>query len=90
QADDSPQGYATSLRPFSIAQGWPAAPIRVSNRYGNHAIWPGDTFGLSVLPPSHGPQAPVRVALSWGSAVDGSPDSEIYTTVASLPAQLWA
>lgn len=90
QADDSPEGYATSLRPFSIAYGWLAPAIRVSNRYGNDAIWPGDTFGLSVLPTSHRSRAPVRVALSWGSAVGGSPHSEIYSAVVSLPARVSA
>jgi hypothetical protein len=87
QADNSPQGYATYLRPFSITRGWLAPAIQVSNQYGNDLIWPGDTFGLSILRAPIGPLAPVRVALSWGSAVGNSPDSEIYAAVASLPAQ---
>ena len=45
------------------------------------SVWPGDTFGLSVLPGRNGHGAPERVALSWGSAVGGSQDSEIYATV---------
>ena len=82
QADNSPQGYATYLRPFSIKRGWLAPVTQVSSQYGNPAIWPGDTFGISVLPGWNGPGAPEHVALSWGSAVAGSQNSEIYTTVA--------
>jgi hypothetical protein len=82
QADNSPQGYATYLRPFSIKHGWLAPVTQVSSEYGAPAIWPGDTFGLSVLPGRNGPGAPEHVALSWGSAVGGSQNSEIYTTVA--------
>jgi len=81
QSDNSPQGYATYLRPFSIRNGWLAPVARVSTEYGNPAIWPGDTFGISVLPGRHGAGAPERVALSWGSAVGGSQNSEIYATV---------
>jgi BNR/Asp-box repeat protein len=81
QADNSPQGYATYLRPFSIKKGWLAPITRVSRQYGNPAIWPGDTFGISVLKRWNGPGAPEHVALSWGSAVGGSPNSEIHATV---------
>ncbi len=81
QADNSPQGYATYLRPFSIKDGWLAPVTQVSSRYGDPAIWPGDTFGISVLPDWNGPGAPEHVALSWGSAVGGSQNSEIYATV---------
>ena len=45
--------------------------IRVSGRvYGNKAVWPGDTFGISVEPPLRsGPLAGrSRVVVSWGSA----------------------
>lgn len=83
QADNSPQGYATYLRPFSIGAGWLGPVTRVSTQYGNTAIWPGDTFGLSVLPGALSPLGPERVSLSWGSAVGGSQDSEIYAAVAS-------
>src|SRR5215469_15847932 len=83
QADNSPQGYATYLRPFSIKNGWLAPITQVSTQFGNPAIWPGDTFGISVLPDSNDPEAPERVALSWGSAVGGSQNSEIYSTVVS-------
>jgi hypothetical protein len=81
QADNSPHGYATYLRPFSIRHGWLAPVKRVSTQYGNPAIWPGDTFGISVLPGWHGAGAREHVALSWGSAVGGSKNSEIYATV---------
>ena len=81
QADNSPKGYATFLRPFSIRHGWLGPVTRVSSGYGNRAIWPGDTFGVSVLPGWNGVGASGRVALSWGSAVGGSKNSEIYATV---------
>jgi BNR/Asp-box repeat protein len=81
QSDSSPQGYATYLRPFSIRDGWLAPVKRVSSQYGNPAIWPGDTFGISVLPGRHGPGAPEHAVLSWGSAVGGSKNSEIYAAV---------
>ena len=77
---DASGGYATFLRPFSITSG--LGPVtQVSNDSGNDAIWPGDTFGISLLTPGNGPGLGEHVALSWGSAVGGSPDSEIYTTV---------
>jgi hypothetical protein len=83
QSDNSPRGYATYLRPFSIRHGWLTPVTKVSRQYGNRAIWPGDTFGISVL--SGGPArrgGPGQVALSWGSAVGGSKDSEIYAALA--------
>jgi hypothetical protein len=82
QTDNSPQGYATYLRPFSIKHGWLAPVTQVSSEYGNPKIWPGDTFGISVLPGRNGHGAPEHVALSWGSAVGGSQNSEIYATIA--------
>jgi hypothetical protein len=72
-ADNSPKGYALYLRPFSINHGWLAPITQVSSQYGNPAIWPGDTFGISVLKGGN-------VTLSWGSAVGGSQNSEIYAT----------
>jgi hypothetical protein len=81
QADNSPRGYATYLRPFSIRRGWLAPVRRVSTEYGNPKIWPGDTFGISALQGRKGPGAPEHVVLSWGSAVGGSQNSEIYATV---------
>jgi hypothetical protein len=80
-ANNSPQGYALYLRPFSIKNGWLAPVTQVSSQYGDPTIWPGDTFGISVLPQRDDPDAPQQVALSWGSAVGGSQNSEIYTTV---------
>jgi hypothetical protein len=80
-ADNSPHGYATYLRPFSIRHGWLAPVAQISPKYGNRSIWPGDTFGISVLPGQHRAGAWGPVALSWGSAVGGSKNSEIYATV---------
>jgi hypothetical protein len=74
------QGYATYLRPFSIRKGWLGPTLRVSRRYGRAGIWPGDTFGITVLP---GPGT--HLALTWGSAVGSSPNSEIYASNVTLP-----
>ena len=81
QADNSPQGYATYLRPFSISHGWLAPVEQVSTQYGDPTLWPGDTFGISVLPGGNGQGAGTNVALSWGSAVGGSQEPQIYATV---------
>ena len=72
-ADNSRQGYALYVRPFSISRGWLSAAVRVSQTYGNSAIWPGDTFGISTEPALHtGPHAGwPRLVVSWGSAVGG-------------------
>jgi hypothetical protein len=78
QSDSSPLGYATYLRPFSLTRGWLAPAIRVSRQFGNRRLWPGDTFGLSVLSPG-------KVALSWGSAIKNHKLSEIYAAVVRLP-----
>jgi hypothetical protein len=85
QSDNSPRGYATYLRSFSITHGWLAPAIRVSHQFGNAKIWPGDTFGLSILPGGHGPRGPERVALSWGSAIRKHKNSEIYAAVVRVP-----
>jgi hypothetical protein len=85
QADNSPRGYATYLRRFSIRRGWLGPAIRVSRQFGKKTIWPGDTFGLTVLSHGDGPFAPDRVALSWGSAVGSNKNSEIYSAVVRLP-----
>jgi hypothetical protein len=69
-ADNSPHGYALYLRTYSIARGWLSGPQRISSQYGNSSIWPGDTFGIS---PGAG-----QLMLSWGGAVGGSPNSEIF------------
>ncbi len=74
------QGYATYLRPFSAARGWLGPAIQVSGQYGNPAIWPGDTFGMAVLPGLR-----QRISLTWGSAVGSSQDSEIYAATVTLP-----
>jgi hypothetical protein len=80
-SDSSPHGYATYLRPFSIRHGWLAPVARISPKFGKPAVWPGDTFGISVLPGPHRAGALGPVALSWGSAVGSSKNSEIYATV---------
>jgi hypothetical protein len=80
-ADNSPHGYALYLRPFSIRKGWLAPAVRVSRTFGNAAIWPGDTFGLSVerAPQTSAPAGwrDAEIVVSWGSAVGGNDaDSE--------------
>jgi hypothetical protein len=76
-ADNAAGGYAEYLRPFSLRHGWLSGPVMVSRQYGDANIWPGDTFGISTLPGG-------RVPLSWGSAVGGSKNSAIWTTVVKV------
>jgi hypothetical protein len=80
-ADSSPQGYAQYLRPFSIAKGWLSGPVRVSTQFGNKSVWPGDTFGISVL--TARPGGARNVIVSWGSATGKQPNplSEIFAAV---------
>jgi len=81
QTSASARGYATYLRPFSVTKGWLAKAVRVSPRFGNPAVWPGDTIGLADLPGSG------RVPVSWGSATGSSRTSEIWATVVREPAR---
>jgi hypothetical protein len=60
-SNSDPRGYAQYLRTFSLTHGWLSAPTRVSSEFGDPAVWPGDTFGISTLSPN-------QVVLSWGSA----------------------
>lgn len=73
-SNSSPQGYGQFLRPFAIGRGWLSGPIQVSRQFGASSIWPGDTIGLATLPFGGG------VAVSWGGAVGGQQDSEIFAT----------
>jgi len=77
-ADNAPGGYAEYLRTFSVHRGWLSGPRRISVKYGNSSVWPGDTFGISAWADN-----PRQLMLSWGSAIGGSPNSEIFT--ASVP-----
>jgi hypothetical protein len=84
-ADNSRRGYAEYIRPFAIGHGWLSGPVQVSRRYGSSKVWPGDTFGISVLDhgrirSGHGPE---KLALSWGSAVRRGkhPNSEIFSAL---------
>jgi hypothetical protein len=80
QTDAPAAGYATYLRPYAPGRGWLGPRINVSSKFGNRKIWPGDTFGIAALP-----GAPAtRLALSWGSAVGGNKNSEIYAAVVTL------
>jgi hypothetical protein len=72
------QGYATYLRPYSITRGWLGPATRVSAAYGARSVWPGDTFGIAVLPGG-------KLAMSWGSATGGSRESQIYAATITLP-----
>jgi BNR repeat-like domain len=78
------QGFATYLRPFSIAGGWLTdAPMRVSTAYGSPTIWPGDTLGIVALPTGARTARGLPVAISWGSATNGQKMSQIYSTDAA-------
>jgi hypothetical protein len=70
-------GYATYLRPFSITRGWLGPAIKVSGAYGNPGIWPGDTFGIALLPGG-------SISLTWGSALGTSKHSAIYAAVLTI------
>lgn len=71
-SDSSPHGFGQYLRVFSLRHGWLTAPELVSRQYGDSSVWPGDTFGISAGPGRN------ALVLSWGGAVGGSPDSEIF------------
>jgi hypothetical protein len=79
QTSASPAGYATYLRPFSIRRGWLAKAVKVSPRYGNPRVWPGDTIGLAGLPRSG------HLPVTWGSAPGTSRVSEIWAAVVRVP-----
>jgi hypothetical protein len=73
-----PRGYADYLRTFSITHGWLSDAVRVSPEFGDTAVWPGDTFGLSTLSPS-------RAVVSWGSATASTgKKSEIFAAPVAL------
>jgi hypothetical protein len=77
-SDSDPRGYAEYLRAFSTTHGWLSDPVRVSTEFGDPAIWPGDTFGISALAGDH-------VALSWGSATPSTAKkSDIFSAVATV------
>jgi hypothetical protein len=82
QTDAPAGGYASYLRPYSPGKGWTGPRVHVSSKFGNPRIWPGDTFGIAPLP--GGPAT--RLALSWGSAVSGNSNSEIYAAVVTFAA----
>jgi hypothetical protein len=85
QTPAAAQGYATFIRPFSIHRGWlTPGPIQVSTAYGDPIIWPGDTFGIATLHGAGGSRIGPPAVLSWGSAINGNPDSQIYSSVVSL------
>ena len=81
-SDSNPAGYALYLRTFSIARGWLSGPAQISTRYGDSAVWPGDTTGLSAL-------SPTDIVASWGSDYPGlsGNKAEIYAAnvAAALP-----
>lgn len=77
QTNAPSQGYATYVQRFTGA-GLVGSPLQVSTAYGNNQVWPGDTFGISML-------SPTRLALSWGSANGTSKTSEIYAETVPAP-----
>jgi len=72
------KGYATFLRRLAVGKGWTGPAKRISPRYGNRKVWPGDTFGLTTRGGS--------AVVSWGSAVGKRKTSDIWSTVVTLPA----
>ena len=54
------------LRVFSISGGF-GYSVQVSPEFGDTNLWPGDTFGISPLSPTH-------LVLSGGSATDSTGD----------------
>jgi hypothetical protein len=86
-SDSSAEGYALYLRPFSIAKGW-LAPVRAVSGgvHGSPAVWPGDTFGISMLRQSAA-SADQRVVLDWGStAVERRGPDQIWGRLVAVPA----
>ena len=88
-ADNSAGGYAQYVRAFSITRGWLSAPVRISNRFGDRSVWPGDTFGISTLPTPRsidGERDAGLLVVSWGSAVGDQPrpKSAIFAAVVSI------
>jgi len=80
--DSSLRGYTQYLKVFSIGKGWLSRTIRVSAGYGNRAVWPGDTIGMSLYP--GGAYGSHQLAISWGSALGGrKSDSQIWAAVLS-------
>lgn len=69
----SPLGYAVYLRQFSTRAGWLGPAVQVSRQFGDKTVWPGDTFGLAVLPG--------RVVVSWGASYGASPSAAIYASI---------
>ena len=69
-SSSDPRGYALYLRAFSISSSrdgrWLSAAVRISRKFGNPDDFPGDTFGIAT-------SSPAALAVSWGSAVPGSP-----------------
>lgn len=82
QTDAPAGGYATYLRPYAPGRGWTGPRVNVSSKFGNRKIWPGDTLGIATV--RGGPAT--RLAVSWGSAVGGNKNSEIYAAVVTLTA----
>jgi hypothetical protein len=75
-----PDGYATFVRPYSLAKGWlTSAPVQVSMQYGSSTVWPGDTFGIEAMPTRAVEPFGMPIAMTWGSDVSPSPFSEMYS-----------
>jgi hypothetical protein len=70
------KGYATFVRRLSVGSGWTGRAKRVSRRYGNAKVWPGDTFGLSTRRGA--------AIVSWGSATHRGRTAEIYASRVAL------
>src|ERR1019366_4486972 len=85
--DARPIEYSLPWWDDVLKRGWLSAPVRISVKFGNQKVWPGDTFGISAFPRDPGTRlgggGPKRIVLSWGSAVAKrkKPDSGIFAAV---------
>lgn len=78
----SRRGYAQFVRAYRIGKGWVSRIIRVSPKFGNGHVWPGDTIGLSLYPRGAPGAGAVRLAVSWGSGLGGRrANSQIWESV---------
>jgi|SRR5579872_3411743 len=87
--DQSPKGYELWVRPFTTGAGgtWLGPATLASGSVdGRSTVWPGDTFGLSAVPPA-GSSAQHQLDVGWGSSVShtSAARDDIFATRLSLP-----
>ena len=80
-SDNHPAGYALYLRGYSLTRGWLSGPVQITTHYGDPAVWPGDTTGLSAL-------SPTDIVASWGSDYPARSGNKAEIYAASITAGL--